>query len=98
MRLFLKPYIRIGTSGWSYKHWQKFYQGMPSKEWLSLYAKHFAAVLRNCLFSFIIPNALNNFIFERVKAPKIDDHKVACIALILYRARLGCVKNSLHAR
>jgi hypothetical protein len=35
----------------------------------------------------IIPNALNNFIFERVKAPKIDDRKVDCIALILTTLR-----------
>ncbi len=29
----------------------------------------------------VIPNATNNFTFERVKAPKIDDRKWHCIEL-----------------
>jgi hypothetical protein len=41
----------------------------------------------------LIPNALNNFIFERAKAPKIDDRKAVCIALILTTLRLSICRQ-----
>ena len=44
--------IRIGTSGWSYKHWiGPFYPtGMPAKEMLAFYAEHFDTVELNNSF------------------------------------------------
>ena len=42
----------IGTSGWSYKHWQGvFYpEGLKSKDWLSFYTKTFSTVEVNSTF------------------------------------------------
>jgi uncharacterized protein YecE (DUF72 family) len=35
----------IGTSGWNYANWKDdFYAGIPRKEWLEFYARHFNAV------------------------------------------------------
>ena len=44
--------IRIGTSGWHYKHWtQRFYPvGLPKNNWLSYYAKDFDTVEINNTF------------------------------------------------
>lgn len=43
--------IHIGTSGWSYQHWQHtFYSGIPRKDWLKFYARHFSAVEINATF------------------------------------------------
>lgn len=42
--------ILIGTSGWSYEHWDQFYEGLPSSEWLSFYAEHFPTVEINSTF------------------------------------------------
>ncbi len=44
--------IHIGTSGWNYKHWLgPFYpRGLPDKEMLSFYAKHFDSVEINNTF------------------------------------------------
>jgi uncharacterized protein YecE (DUF72 family) len=45
-----RPNIHIGTSGWSYNHWDHFYQGLPSSQWLSFYAEHFSTVEINSTF------------------------------------------------
>ncbi|MFZ2406656.1 MAG: hypothetical protein WAW41_16100, partial [Methylobacter sp.] len=38
------PMISIGTSGWSYPHWQDcFYTGVARKDWLKFYAERFSA-------------------------------------------------------
>jgi len=43
--------IHIGTSGWSYKHWQdSFYHGIRKKDWLPFYARHFPSVEVNASF------------------------------------------------
>ena len=41
--------IYIGTSGWSYRHWRGvFYPpGLPAREWLRYYARHFTTVELN---------------------------------------------------
>ena len=41
----MAPY-RIGTSGWTYRHWRgRFYPcGLAQREWLRYYAAHFASV------------------------------------------------------
>ncbi|GAA4338902.1 DUF72 domain-containing protein [Flaviaesturariibacter amylovorans] len=35
--------VRIGTSGWSYKHWRELFypKGVKTADWLSFYAAHF---------------------------------------------------------
>jgi len=42
--------IYIGTSGWFYTHWDHFYQGLPSSQWLSYYARYFSTVEINSTF------------------------------------------------
>ncbi|MBI4491679.1 MAG: DUF72 domain-containing protein [Chloroflexi bacterium] len=44
--------LRIGTSGWIYRHWRGvFYpEGLPQREWLEFYAQHFDTVEVNFTF------------------------------------------------
>lgn len=49
--------MHIGTSGWTYDHWQgPFYpKDLPQDEWLSFYAEHFRSVEINnsfCIYEF----------------------------------------------
>lgn len=43
---------RIGTSGWSYKHWLEIFypRKLPSRRWLPFFAKHFDTVEINSTF------------------------------------------------
>lgn len=41
----------VGTSGWNYSEWRdRFYGGIPHKDWLGHYARHFNAVEVNATF------------------------------------------------
>jgi uncharacterized protein YecE (DUF72 family) len=44
--------VRIGCSGWNYKHWrERFYpKGLPPSKWLELYAQRFDTVEVNATF------------------------------------------------
>src|SRR4051812_2044527 len=44
--------IRIGCSGWNYRHWrERFYpRGLPQKHWFAFYAEHFDTVEINNSF------------------------------------------------
>jgi uncharacterized protein YecE (DUF72 family) len=43
--------IRIGCSGWNYKHWKdEFYEGKPARLWLQHYAQFFDTVEVNTTF------------------------------------------------
>ena len=44
--------IRIGCSGWNYKHWrERFYpKGLPARRWFEFYAEHFDTVEINNSF------------------------------------------------
>ncbi len=46
------PTLRIGTSGWSYRHWRgAFYPaGLPPREWFRHYASRFSTVEVNATF------------------------------------------------
>ncbi|MBW1740927.1 MAG: DUF72 domain-containing protein [Deltaproteobacteria bacterium] len=48
----MKKDIRIGTSGWSYPHWQeRFYPAdWPKSRWLEYYTEHFDTVELNATF------------------------------------------------
>jgi len=39
----LEPFIHIGTSGWSYKHWKEIFYAakMKATDYLSFYSQHF---------------------------------------------------------
>ncbi len=59
----------IGTSGWIYPHWrERFYpRGLPQKEWLAHYARHFPTVEVNYSF-YRLPEA-TTFAAWRAAAP-----------------------------
>jgi uncharacterized protein YecE (DUF72 family) len=44
--------LRIGTSGWNYKHWRKIFYplDLPPRGWLEFYARHFDTVEINYSF------------------------------------------------
>ena len=50
--------VYVGTSGWQYRHWKsRFYpDGVPQKEWLEYYCRHFATVELNNSF-YQLPSA-----------------------------------------
>jgi uncharacterized protein YecE (DUF72 family) len=50
--------IRIGTSGWTYRHWKgDFYpEKLPQRRWLEYYTEHFSTVELNASF-YHIPKA-----------------------------------------
>jgi uncharacterized protein YecE (DUF72 family) len=50
--------IRIGCSGWNYKHWrERFYpKGLPVARWFAFYAEHFDTVEINNSF-YMLPKA-----------------------------------------
>ena len=83
--LRLPASIRIGTSGWHYKHWRDvFYPAQtPTREWLPLYAKYFDTVeLNNVFYRFPTESAVlqwksiapANFLFA-VKASRFLTHR-----------------------
>ena len=63
--------IRIGTSGWTYKHWQGIFYPVkwPKSRWLEYYSKHFDTVELNAAF-YRLPNLTT---FENWKARTPDD-------------------------
>ena len=52
MSLERDPAICLGTSGWSYASWKGIFYppGLPSRDWLGFYARHFATVEINMTF------------------------------------------------
>ena len=63
--------IRIGTSGWTYKHWQGIFypDKCPKSRWLEYYTKHFDTVELNASF-YRLPNPTT---FENWKARTPDN-------------------------
>lgn len=51
--------LRVGTSGWTYRHWQgPFYPpGLPARRWLEFYAREFDTVELNSPFYRIPPRS-----------------------------------------
>lgn len=52
--------LRIGTSGWSYKHWKGLFypDDLPSKNWLQYYIEHFDTVELNVSFYRLFPRKM----------------------------------------
>ena len=50
--------IRIGCSGWNYKHWRELFypKGLPVSRWFAFYAEHFDTVEINNSF-YMLPRA-----------------------------------------
>jgi uncharacterized protein YecE (DUF72 family) len=63
--------IRIGTSGWTYKHWQRIFypDKWPKSRWLDYYSKHFDTVELNASF-YRLPNPAT---FQNWKARTPDN-------------------------
>jgi uncharacterized protein YecE (DUF72 family) len=61
--------IRIGCSGWNYKHWrERFYpKGLPAARWFAFYIEHFDTVEVNNSF-YMLPKA-ETFDKWRAQAP-----------------------------
>lgn len=76
--------IRIGCSGFSYKEWKTIFypEGLPAKEWLSFYCRHFNSLELNSSF-YRTPTLKSiknwyqqtpdDFLFS-VKAPRLVTH------------------------
>ena len=69
-RLRLPPAVRIGCSGWQYRHWRgNFYPtDVPAARWLEYYAGHFDTVEINNSF-YRLPQA-NTFAEWRRRVPR----------------------------
>jgi uncharacterized protein YecE (DUF72 family) len=51
-QLVSPPQVRIGCSGWQYKHWREIFypKGLPQTRWFAFYAEHFDTVEINSSF------------------------------------------------
>ena len=67
--------VLIGTSGWSYKHWEKtFYpEKMPPAENLGFFARHFRTVEVNYSYYQLPPRS--TFALWREKSPEGTDDR-----------------------
>lgn len=65
----MAPHCRVGTSGWSYKHWKGvFYpEDIPQRRWFEHYAENFDTVEINATFYRLMPES--TFRGWRDKAP-----------------------------
>jgi uncharacterized protein YecE (DUF72 family) len=63
------PPLRIGTSGWNYKHWRGIFypRDVPPARWLEHYTRHFDTVEIN--YSFYRLPSRENFAAWRERAP-----------------------------
>jgi len=63
--------IRVGTSGWTYQHWQGIFypDKWPQSKWLEYYVKHFDTVELNATF-YRLPNRTT---FENWKSRTPDN-------------------------
>ncbi len=61
--------IRIGCSGWNYRHWrERFYpKGLPQRRWFAFYAEHFDTVeINNSFYRLPPPTTFDKW---RMQAP-----------------------------
>ncbi len=88
--------IRIGTSGWIYRHWKgRFYpEGLPSKDWLEFYCRYFDTVELNSPF-YRIPSRQ---VFEswNRRTPEGFLFAVKASRLITHKKRLRDVNEELN--
>jgi uncharacterized protein YecE (DUF72 family) len=87
--------IRIGCSGWSYRHWRgDFYpEGLPVKHWFEHYARHFDTVEINASF-YRLPEA-SVFAKWRDQAPPGFCYAVKAPRFITHMKKLKDCKQSL---
>lgn len=80
--------VRIGTSGWQYRHWRgAFYPaGVASPQWLAYYAASFATVEVNSVF-YRLP-AAETFDRWRDATPEGFDFAMKASSVLTHRTRL----------
>jgi len=88
--------VRIGTSGWNYKHWIKaFYpEDLPQKEMLKFYAEHFDTVEINSSF-YRLPE-LQTFTKWRTAVPTSFTFAVKASRFITHMKKLKAPKASTN--
>lgn len=86
--------IFIGTSGWSYKHWQnRFYPNdLPSAKWLEFYSRTFKSVEINNTF-YRLPN-INSFEKWNRETPKDFTFSVKVSRYITHIKKLNDFEDS----
>jgi uncharacterized protein YecE (DUF72 family) len=84
-----EPEVRIGTSGWNYRHWRGvFYPpGLPTARWLEFYAREFPTVELN--YSFYRLPTPANFATWREQVPDGFDFAVKGNRFITHLRRLA---------
>ena len=83
--------IRIGCSGWNYKHWRGIFypEKLPAKDWFHFYSRFFDTVEINNTF-YRLPPA-NTFINWEQKAP---EHFVYAVKANRYMTHMIKLKNA----
>ena len=88
--------LRVGTSGWQYKHWKgRFYpKDLPTAKWLEYYARHFDTVELNNPF-YRQPERKT---FEKWRRAVPDDfvYAVKLNRFITHIKRLGVERDSIE--
>ena len=87
--------IRIGTSGWHYKHWRGcFYpEELTSSEYLSWYIRHFNTVeINNCFYRLPTESAVENW---RKQTPPDFSFAVKGSRFLTHMKRLRDAENGL---
>jgi uncharacterized protein YecE (DUF72 family) len=88
--------LRIGTSGWIYKHWRGvFYpEQLPQREWLTFYSRHFDTVEIN--FTFYRLPSRETFASWRERAPPGFCYAVKGSRFITHLKRLHDPEEHIH--
>jgi uncharacterized protein YecE (DUF72 family) len=86
-----RPEIRIGCSGWNYKHWRKIFypEKLPAKDWFDFYSRSFDTVEINNTF-YRLPPA-NTFMNWEKKAP---DHFIYAVKANRYMTHMIKLKSA----
>jgi uncharacterized protein YecE (DUF72 family) len=85
--------VRVGTSGWSYKHWKGvlYPEGEPQRRWFEIYADSFDTVEVNATFYRMMPES--TFEGWRDKAPDGFVYAVKMWRMITHRKTLKDVED-----
>jgi uncharacterized protein YecE (DUF72 family) len=94
--MFLNPNIRIGCSGWQYRHWRgDFYPAeVPQNAWLDYYARHFDTVEINNTF-YRLPDATTFAAWGR-RAPPGFVYAVKASRFLTHMKKLKDPKDPLR--
>jgi len=94
--MFLNPNIRIGCSGWQYRHWRgDFYPAeLPQHAWLDYYARHFDTVEINNTF-YRLPEAAT-FAAWGKRAPRGFLYAVKASRFLTHMKKLKDPADPLH--